>query len=78
VILTSCLVFIGLEFMRNDFDAGLKNLKSGLKILDHFRLPATQEALQSQHIDVSIIHLFGCLKIQATVHGSPASDFISR
>jgi hypothetical protein len=47
VILTSCLVFILLEFMRNDFDAGLKHLKGGLKILDDVRQPAT-EALKSQ------------------------------
>jgi hypothetical protein len=76
VILTSCLVFILLEFMRNDFDAGLKHLKGGLKILDHVRQPAT-EALKSQYIDASLIHWFGRLKIQATVHGSPTSDFIS-
>lgn len=36
VILTSCLVFIWLEFMPNDFDAGLKHLKSRLKILEDF------------------------------------------
>jgi hypothetical protein len=78
VILTSCLVFIWLEFLRDDFDAGLNHLKSGLKILDDFRQPATSEALESQHVDASLIHLFGRLKIQATVHGSPTSDFISR
>jgi Fungal Zn(2)-Cys(6) binuclear cluster domain len=77
VILTSCLIFVWLEFMRNDFDAGLKHLKSGLQILDDFHRPATAEACKSQHIDTSLIHLFGRLHIQATVHGSPTFGFTS-
>ncbi|KAH6661583.1 hypothetical protein B0J14DRAFT_611993 [Halenospora varia] len=77
VILTSCLVFVWLEFMRNDLDAGLGHLKGGLKILDDFRQPNKSPSLTSQRIDASLIYLFSRLEIQATVYGSPTSEFVS-
>lgn len=75
VTLTACLVFIWLEFMRNDFDAALCHLKSGLKILKDFRSGDEGLALRTQRVDVSLIQLFARLETQATVHGSPTSDF---
>lgn len=76
VILTSCLVFVWLEFIRNDFHAGLNHLKGGLKILEDFRQPNKSFGSTPQHIDASLIHLFSQLKIQATVYGSPTSEFV--
>ncbi|KAN0098436.1 hypothetical protein V8E51_014099 [Hyaloscypha variabilis] len=76
VILTSCLVFAWLEIMRNEFDTGLRHLKSGLKILDDFRQLKKSPALRSQHVDVSLIYLFSRLKTQATVYRIQASEFI--
>ncbi|KAH8588198.1 hypothetical protein B0O99DRAFT_555468 [Bisporella sp. PMI_857] len=78
VILTCCLVFAWLEIMRNDFDAGLCHLKSGLKILDDFRQPNKSPALRSQHVDVSLIYLFSRLKTQATVYRKHISEFVPK
>ena len=77
VILTACLVFVWLEFMRNDLDAGLRHLKGGLKILDDFRRPNKSLTFSSQLIDASLLSLFSRLRIQATVYGSPTLEFIS-
>lgn len=77
VILTSCLVFIWLNFMRSDFDASLNHLKSGLKIVQDFRQPNGSQGLKFHHIDASLIRLFAQLEIQATVLSSPTSDFNS-
>jgi len=84
-ILTSCLVLVWLEFMRNDLDAGLRHLRSGLKILDDFRQPGkSTTALSSssssspQLIDASLIRLFARLELQATIYGRPSFDFIPK
>jgi hypothetical protein len=76
VILTSCLVFAWLEILRNDFDAGLRHLKSGLKILDDFWQPNKSSALRSQHVDVSLIYLFSRLRTQATVYRRQNSESV--
>lgn len=81
VTLTTCLVFIWLEFLRDDFDSGLNHLESGLKILRDFNQPDSESGWPSrptQHIDISLTRLFTRLDIQATIHGSPTSDFNSR
>ena len=77
-ILTSCLVLVWLEFMRNDLDAGLRHLRSGLKILDDFRQPGKSSALSSQLIDASLIRLFERLELQATIYGRPSFDFVPK
>jgi len=77
-ILTSCLVLVWLEFMRNDLDAGLRHLRSGLKILDDFRQPGRSSALSSQLIDASLIRLFARLELQATIYGRPSFDFVPK
>lgn len=77
VILASCLVFVWLEFMRNDLDAALIHLKGGLKILDDFRRPSQSTAFQSPLIDESLIRSFSRLEIQATVFGSPNIGFVA-
>lgn len=76
VILTSCLVFAWLEIMRNDFDAGLRHLNSGLRILDDFQQPNKSPALRSQRVDVSLIYLFSRLKTQATVYRRQTSESV--
>lgn len=87
VVLTCCLLFVWLEFLRNDFDAGLTHLKSGLRIL----LEMEQEQKQQLHapvsysgsvptlqdVDGTISHMFTRLQIQAAIHGYPTSDFNS-
>jgi hypothetical protein len=77
VVLTSCLVFVWLEFMRNDLDAGLRHLKSGLKILDDFHRPSGSSRSPSELIDASLIRAFWRLKIQATVYGGPMLELLS-
>jgi len=79
VILTSCLVFVWLEFMRNDLDAGLRHLKGGLKILDDFRQSSksTASTSPSQLIDASLIRSFSRLEIQAIIYGSRTLEFVS-
>ncbi|KAK0627859.1 hypothetical protein B0T14DRAFT_145713 [Immersiella caudata] len=77
-ILTSCLVLVWLEFTRNDLDAGLRHLRSGLKILDDFRQPGKSSALSSQLIDASLLRLFARLELQATIYGRPSFDFVPK
>jgi len=67
VVLICCILFVWLEFLRNDFVAGLRHLKSGLLILRD----------EQQNIDGDIVHMFTRLQVQATIHGCPASDFNS-
>lgn len=76
VVLTSCLVFIWIEFIRNDFDAGLSHLNGGMRILDDFRQPDKSPDLSPQRIDSSLLSVFSRLKMQATVYGSPTSELI--
>lgn len=72
VTLVTCLVFVCLEYLRNNFDVGLAHLKSGLKIL--------ADAGKAGHpwIEQPISELFARLDIQATIHGSATSDFTNR
>jgi hypothetical protein len=73
VALVNCLLFIWLEFLRNDFKTSLKHLKSGLKIIKDAK---SQPGLWSE-IDASISPLFERLKAQIALHGCPNSDFHS-
>ena len=73
VALVNCLLFIWLEFLRNDFKTSLKHLKSGLKIIKDAQ---SQPGLWSE-IDSSIAPLFERLKAQIALHGCPNSEFHS-
>lgn len=68
--LITCLLFIWLEFLRNDFNAGLLHLKSGFQILRDSR---SRQDLGSK-VDPNISSLFDHLKIQVALHGYPNSD----
>ncbi|OAA53448.1 transcription factor Cys6 [Niveomyces insectorum RCEF 264] len=67
-VLLCCLLFVWLEFLRNDFATGLRHLRSGLAILRDMPAPA-------KTLDPSIPHMFTRLQLQATLHGCPSSDF---
>ncbi|KAI0835935.1 hypothetical protein F5Y06DRAFT_288765 [Hypoxylon sp. FL0890] len=73
-VLICCLLFVWLEFLRNDFATGLKHLQSGLAILHDMH---TRSSSAFTAIDESIPHIFSRLQVQATLHGCPSSDFNS-
>lgn len=80
VILMTCVIFICLEYLRNNFDIGLQHLKSGLKILAGSRhtlikLHRPNETKKTQDVSQSLVDLFNRLDVQATIHGSATSDF---
>jgi len=68
--LITCLLFIWLDFLRNDYKSSLKHLKSGLRIL--------QDAQLHPHLinkaDPAILPLFQHLKIQVAIHECLDSD----
>ncbi|KAI0376120.1 hypothetical protein F5Y04DRAFT_293200 [Hypomontagnella monticulosa] len=76
-VLICCLLFVWLEFMRNDFATGIKHLQSGLAILHENLSVSSRNDSVSTRIDESLPHIFTCLQLQATVHGCPSSDFNS-
>jgi hypothetical protein len=78
VILSSCVVFVWFEFMRNDFDAGLGHLRGGLKILHDFRQTNKSPASKSRHINASLVYLFSRLQIQVLVYGIQIAESISQ
>jgi len=75
-VLICCLLFVWLEFLRNDFATGIKHLQSGLAILQETAGLFSQSS-PATSIDGSIPHIFTRLQIQATLHGCPSSDFNS-
>ncbi|CAG9949456.1 unnamed protein product [Clonostachys rosea f. rosea IK726] len=76
-VLICCLLFVWLEFLRNDFATGMKHLRSGLSILLEAPGILTRRSLPLTAVDGSIPHIFTRLQIQATLHGCPSSDFNS-
>ncbi|OTA80305.1 hypothetical protein M434DRAFT_228835 [Hypoxylon sp. CO27-5] len=76
-VLICCLLFVWLEFLRNDFATGLKHLQSGLAILQETSGICNRRSPSFIGIDESIPHIFTRLQIQATIHGCPSSDFNS-
>lgn len=86
VVLTCCLLFVWLELLRNDFEAAITHLKSGLRILRDMKQQQQQSQLHTsashsgfnpmllKDVDRTISHMFTRLQIQVTIHGSPGSD----
>ncbi|KAF8855211.1 hypothetical protein BDZ45DRAFT_626676 [Acephala macrosclerotiorum] len=79
VALTSCLIFVWIEFLQNNLDSGLQHLNSGLKVLRDLRLSYSHDIANqdrdSDKILGSLDRSFTRLRIQAAVHGSQGSDF---
>ena len=73
VALITCLLFIWLEFLRNDYAAGLQHLNSGFNILQDVQ----SEPNSIGDIDPTIVPLFERVKTQVALHGCPQSDFSS-
>lgn len=73
ITLITCLLFIWIEFLRNDSDTAFKHLNSGLRILQR----AKSLSLMENVTDNSIPALFERLKTQIAFHGCPNSDFNS-
>lgn len=69
VTLVTCILFVRLEFLRNDYEAGLKHLFSGLKILQYAHSASPVEF----EIERVISPLFERLKTQVAFHGAPES-----
>ncbi|KAI0431722.1 hypothetical protein F5Y09DRAFT_354697 [Xylaria sp. FL1042] len=80
-ILICCALFTWLEFLRNDFETGLKHLRSGLEIIrDWSREPKGTGSLgnlPTHRVDESIIRLFMRLQTHVAAHGYPSTDFHS-
>ncbi|KAI0096814.1 hypothetical protein F4776DRAFT_556237 [Hypoxylon sp. NC0597] len=76
-VLLCCLLFVWLEFLRNDFVTGMKHLQSGLAILQEASGLLSRRGPAFVGIDGSIPHIFTRLQIQATIHGCPSSNFNS-
>lgn len=76
IVLICCILFVWLEFLRNDFVAGLRHLKSGMLILQESQ-PLWTSPAASSHVGSSIRHIFTRLQTQAVLHGCPQSDFNS-
>jgi len=69
-VLMSCLLFVWIEFVQNNFDTAFHHLQSGLQILKDLR-----QASRLAEINPSLPRLFKSLYIQARFHGSPSSPF---
>ncbi|KAH8738410.1 hypothetical protein BGZ61DRAFT_512776 [Ilyonectria robusta] len=75
-VLICCLLFVWLEFLRNDFITALRHLKSGLSILEGIHNSSSPSNTPPfGDIDDSILYIFTRLQLQATIHGCPSSDF---
>ncbi|KAI0440503.1 hypothetical protein F4803DRAFT_577566 [Xylaria telfairii] len=79
-ILVCCALFTWLEFLRNNFEAGLMHLKSGLEIIRNWSpgsqaLHSVTTTYASHYIDESILHLFMRLQTHVAAHGYPSTDF---
>ncbi|KAH8811131.1 hypothetical protein F5884DRAFT_266397 [Xylogone sp. PMI_703] len=80
VILTSCLIFVWIEFLQHNFNSGFRHLDSGLKILRDIRLSRRGGKVRTQDRDTddilgSLHRSFIRLRIQAAVYGSAERDF---
>ncbi|KAI0813224.1 hypothetical protein GGR55DRAFT_703218 [Xylaria sp. FL0064] len=80
-VLVCCALFTWLEFLRNNFETGLKHLRSGLEIIrDWSREPkgtGSLEKLPTKRVDESILRLFMRLQTHVAAHGHPSTDFHS-
>jgi hypothetical protein len=81
-VLASCLIFICLEFLRNDVKTALNHLVAGLRIVDEVAQsssPTTPPSPKyaSKALDTSTTAIFKRLHSQAVFHGYPASVFAS-
>ncbi|KAI1737677.1 hypothetical protein F4680DRAFT_467957, partial [Xylaria scruposa] len=79
-ILVCCALFTWLEFLRNNFEAGLMHLKSGLEIIRNWSpglqaLHSVTTSSASHYIDKSILRLFMRLQTHVAAHGYPSTDF---
>jgi hypothetical protein len=73
VALVTCILFVYLEFLLNDYEAGLKHLISGLKLLQYVHSASPLEI----EIERAISPLFERLKTQVAFHGGPDSEISS-
>jgi Fungal specific transcription factor domain len=71
-ILISCILFVWIEFLQGNLDTALYHLRGGLQVLR-----GLQQRSSIPNIDSSLPRLFRRLHTQASLHGSPTSDFNS-
>ncbi|MCJ1309047.1 hypothetical protein MMC25_002702 [Agyrium rufum] len=71
-ILVSCLIFVWVEFVRDNLDAGLTHIQAGFRILKDL-----QNGISAQRIEEPVSRVFTRLQWQARQHGSPTSNFNS-
>lgn len=79
VSLICCVIFIWIEFLQKNMDAGLRHLKSGLNILQHarsYREIQPENILRYDTDDVygALDRSFTRLSIQVVLHGSRTPD----
>ncbi|KAJ5825953.1 hypothetical protein N7474_003091 [Penicillium riverlandense] len=85
VVLMCCLLFVWLELLRNDFEAAITHLKSGLRILQDMEQQQQQPQAHTsashsgsnpplKDVDRAISHMFTRLQVQVTIHGCPGSE----
>lgn len=79
IVLTCCLLFVWLELLRNDFEAAITHLRSGLRILQDTEQQPNASASRSESnpslkgVDDTISHMFMSLQTQVTIHGCHGS-----
>ena len=71
-ILISCILFVWIEFLQGNADTALYHLRGGIQVLRDL-----QQRSSIPNIDPSLLRLFRRLHTQASLHGSPTSDFNS-
>ncbi|KAI0104292.1 hypothetical protein GGR51DRAFT_561102 [Nemania sp. FL0031] len=80
-VLVCCALFTWLEFLRNNFEAGLRHLRSGLEIIRDWsqasKCTSSRGDPPTEQINENILHLFMRLQTHATAHGYPNTDFHS-
>lgn len=82
VALISCLIFVWIEFLQDNLDAGFRHLEFGLKILHDLRSSLiTNGALNecklqdTRNIYGALDRSFTRLRVQAALHGSYTTEF---
>ena len=77
VALTSCLIFVWIEFMQDNLTSGFQHLNAGLKILRDLKFGVESRIQEKDSEDIfgSLDRSFTRLRIQAAVHGAQNSKF---
>ena len=78
LILTACLLFVEIEMLHENLSLAFSHLRSGLRVLRHYRLTTSRLDLQSREvITTSIEPIFAKLAATASLTGRSGVDPVS-